>query len=409
MRRWIKLWLDWLRTEFQVHTQIKRGGFAVSILHEELGQQCDGLPIPGTAEAVIIQVLLRLPPQARRKKDLLLQFPHFAPIMAESVHPVGFDRCRVIFRFQPPRWTVHGELRWKDRRLHPITVPLLSIETFLNELSLVSPMVFVKLVDQLIPVRQFVVHGRRRVLASVVVRSAHGLGPLLKLPLTVSFRHERTGREFVVPARLTASQRAATETVVTVVCPTRISRPEAWSVAWSVGPREFAVRHVDAIPSRGFAESVCVADARFAVADCGGEVRVVRQPPAISTVDRLGPCFLIASIQPGVAGVCRLAIYLVGNDGSGPLPLIEKDTLVTDVPTPFAPVLLPTSRLMRVSGFELRLDGRIIGIASLSLVPQANLTAEGGFRASPDFTWSPAAEDELMNRLRQLGGESDRQ
>jgi hypothetical protein len=84
--------------------------------------------------------------------------------------------------------------------------------------------------------------------------------------------------------------------------------------------------------------------------------------------------------------------------------LLEQEMLVTDAPTPFAPGLLGVDELAPVGGFELRLNGRILGTASLSPVPPAILTAEGGFKPPPDFPWTSAAEEELSERLRRLGG-----
>jgi hypothetical protein len=77
---------------------------------------------------------------------------------------------------------------------------------------------------------------------------------------------------------------------------------------------------------------------------------------------------------------------------------------VTDAPTVFAPGLVDSADLVRVSGFELRSNGRVLGVAALSPVPPATLTAEGGFKPPRDFAWTPAAEDELQERLGRLGG-----
>ncbi len=85
---------------------------------------------------------------------------------------------------------------------------------------------------------------------------------------------------------------------------------------------------------------------------------------------------------------------------------MEQDVLITDAPTVFAPGLLESAELVRVGGFELRLNGRILGTASLSPVPPATLTSEGGFKPPPDFTWTAAAEDELLDRLGRLGNQN---
>ena len=87
-----------------------------------------------------------------------------------------------------------------------------------------------------------------------------------------------------------------------------------------------------------------------------------------------------------------------------PHPLIrrEAEAVITDHPIPIVPVLFDATELGRVNGFELRLNGRLLGMASLRPVPAATVNAEGGFSPPPDFTWSAAAEDELADRLKRL-------
>ena len=85
-------------------------------------------------------------------------------------------------------------------------------------------------------------------------------------------------------------------------------------------------------------------------------------------------------------------------------PLAEQVVLVTDAPVVFAPCLLATASVAPLTGFELRADGRPLAVASLSPVPAATLTGEGGFKPPPEFAWSAAAEDELAARLGRLMG-----
>jgi len=75
---------------------------------------------------------------------------------------------------------------------------------------------------------------------------------------------------------------------------------------------------------------------------------------------------------------------------------------VTDGPTMFAPGTLDAGDLGQVTAFELRTKGSTIGSLSMSPAPVANFTAEGGFKSTPDFPWSAAAEDELNDRLTRL-------
>ena len=61
--------------------------------------------------------------------------------------------------------------------------------------------------------------------------------------------------------------------------------------------------------------------------------------------------------------------------------------------------------LDQVTGFELRHQNRILGSMSISPIPSAHFTSEGGFSAPANFNWSPLAEDELAHRLGKLMGE----
>jgi len=406
MWRWMRRWVDWVRNDLLPVTRTRRGGYAVSVHYEAEGRSQYELPVPWSADAVTVEVQLRLPPPARRKADFALRLPHAEPIPADSVRPDAADRHRVVFRFPTPRATVAGELLWKQQVIAPFTIPVLTVEAFLNNLSLAAPTLAVRLGGRVVPTRLFVPHGARGVLASALLRSHHRLGPLTDLGLTAVFRNERTGRTFEVPVSLTAEQRSASEAVVTAPCPHRPRRPGAWSVTWRAGSRELAARRAEAIAARRFEDSVRVADARFAVADKLGAMRVVRQPPAAGTVDRVGPCFLVASSEPGAVGLCRLAVFAVAPGDSDPAQLMEQEVLITDAPVVFAPGLLGVADLARVGGFELRLNGRVLGTASLSPVPPATLTSEGGFKPPPDFTWTVAAEEELLDRLGRLGGQN---
>lgn len=407
MWQWMKRWADWLRAEFQLRARGRRGGCSIAISYEELGQTCTGLPVPWSADSVVVEVVLALPAFACRKKDLFLQFPHCEPIPAESVRPDTSRRQRIVFRFRTPFWSQSGEVRWKSHRLVQVALPVLSAETFLKDLAISSASVAVRLGGQVVPARQFAPDDRSGLVASAVIHSPLGLAPLTALAPRVVFCNERTGRRHEAPITLTAEQRNAKETIVLAACPVRVRRPGKWTVAWRIGRRELAIQTVEAIAPRRFEESIRIADARFAADVKGCAIKVTCEPPPISSVERLGPCFLIASADPGAAGVCRLAIVPIVPGAPNAAPAIECKVLVSDVPAVFAPVLFAAADLVHVSGFELRLYGRILGTASLSLIPQAPLTSEGGFKPPPDFTWTAAAEEELLNRLGRLGGDCE--
>src|SRR5438067_12483919 len=118
---------------------------------------------------------------------------------------------------------------------------------------------------------------------------------------------------------------------------------------------------------------------------------------------RLGPCYLVCSREPGMAGVCTLQVrtQVAGSIAHPPL-LVEEEVLITDGPTMFAPGTVDMSHLGQVNAFELRSKAWILSVLSLSTAPVAAFTSEGGLKAPHDFPWSPAAEAELTDRLTRL-------
>ena len=82
--------------------------------------------------------------------------------------------------------------------------------------------------------------------------------------------------------------------------------------------------------------------------------------------------------------------------------LLEQEVLITDGPTMVAPGTLDAADLAQVSGFELSVKGRTLGVLSLCPAPTATFTSEGGFKPPHEFTWSAAAEEEMTERLNRL-------
>ena len=77
---------------------------------------------------------------------------------------------------------------------------------------------------------------------------------------------------------------------------------EEYVITWAVGGRELLTQRVTAVTGRRFIDSLRVSDARFVSADKAGSVKVARHPPPAGEAARVGPCFLLASREPGAAG-----------------------------------------------------------------------------------------------------------
>jgi hypothetical protein len=403
MWHWIRHWIDWLRNDALPLTRTRRSNADVYFQYQVGVQTHHELPIPWTAEMVTLEVQLYLPPSLRRKADFSLRLLDREPILAEAVRPEPGDRHRVVFRFPIPHASVSADLLWKNRQITSITVPVLTSEMFLASLQFAMPTIMVRFEGQNVAASSFVAGHSKGIMASAVLRSLYALGPLEELGVYFEFWSERTGRFFTIRVPLSAHQRSSTEAVIAAGCPKVPRRVGSWSVIWRIGTEEFARRRVEVIPERRFEETVRILDTRFAVADKAGVVRIVRQPPPPGTFESLGPCFLIASSETGAVGICRFSLFAVSMGEQIPMPLMSQEMLVTDAPSSFAPGLVGVNDLSRIGGFELRLEGRTVGTASLSPVPPAMLTGEGGFKPPPEFTWTAAAEDELLDRLRRLG------
>lgn len=398
MPRWPTHWLAWARNNLLRAARPRPLSAAVG--YERAGGTRWESPVPWAADAAVVDVLVRLPVAARRKTDFAFRLP-FATFPADAIRPDLDDRCRVTFRFPVPLDTVRGELLWKGRVLTTLPVHVLTPQTFLAGLAVANPTISVRLGAATVAASAFVPHRCDGLLAAAVLRCNTQLSPVAELGLKVTF-HDEAGRQtFAVPVVLTAAQLARSEAVVVAACPEVPWRSGGWWVTWSAGERTLCTQRVHGITADRFEGGVRLLEARFAVVDAGGAVRTVKLPPT-SGAERVGPCFVLSGAEAGAAAVCRFEVVGVSTGDARPLIWREADAVVSDAPAVFVPALFEAAQLDSLSGFELRLGGRLLGVASLRPVPAAVLTGEGGFVPPPDFTWTGAADDELAERLKRL-------
>ena len=236
-----------------------------------------------------------------------------------------------------------------------------------------------------------------------VLTSPTSLVPLLDLDLQVEIRSERGGPVHTVPARLCSSQLAGRQALITIV-PRRFPRRiGTWVATWVLGDQPLATQQMRAISQRHFRRSLRVSDTRFVIQWQKQGVHLARHLPPLEGIARLGPCFFVCSREPGMAGVCTLQVrtQVAGSIAHPPL-LVEEEVLITDGPTMFAPGTVEVGDLGQVNAFELRSKVGTLAVLSLSPAPVASFTSEGGFKPPHDFPWSPAAEEELTDRLTRL-------
>lgn len=399
MPRWPTRWLAWARDNLLRRARPRPLSAAVG--YERAGATRWEPPVPWTADAAVVDVLVRLAPAARRKTDFALRLP-FATVPADSIRPDTDDRCRVTFRFPVPLDTTRGDLLWKGRELATVTVRVLTPGSFLAGLVAAHPTVSVRLGGSSVAAGAFVPDRCEGLTAAALLRCNTQLAPLAELGLKVVFRDEAHGREHAVAVALTAAQLARPEALVVAACPVVPRHPGAWHVTWLAGDRALAAQRVRAVPAERFEPGVRLLESRFAVTDATGQVRTMKLPPSLAGLERIGPCFVLTGSEAGTAAVCRFEVTGVSTGDPYPVMWRDAEAVVTDGPSVFVPALFDAGELERVGGFELRLNGRLLGVASLRPVPAAALNAEGGFVPPAEFTWSAAADDELADRLKRL-------
>lgn len=400
---WIKRWLDSKMHDLWPLYRIGPRSQAMHFRYEKAGRNVDDQPIPWNAEAVLVQATVRLPKSSnRRKTDFQLHVPGMDLVPAEKMEHEGDEHHRLTFRITPPGKEVAVELLCREKVLGQLTLPFLSKEEFLQNLRLQMPTLCVRLGTQTVACQTFVSSQCRGLLASAVLTSPTSLVPLLDLELQVEFRCERGGTALHVPVCLCSSQLGGRQALVTVVPKRYPRRIGTWVATWLLGDRPLASQRVRGISQRAFHRSLGIADTRFVVQATPETVRLTRQVPPLETTKRIGPCFLVRSGEPGMAGLCRLQITAQVPGAVKPPLLLEQDVLITDGPTMVAPGTLDAADLEQVSGFELSIRSKSLGVLSLCPAPTATFNNEGGFKPYHDYTWSAAAEEEMNERLNRL-------
>ncbi|AMV27936.1 hypothetical protein VT84_26265 [Gemmata sp. SH-PL17] len=401
MPHWTTRWLVWARDNLFRRTRPR--AVAAFVGYERAGATRWAAPVPWTADAAVLDVQFRFPYPARRKTDFSLRLPT-ATFPADALKPDADERFRVSFRFPVPAGTVHGDLLWNGRVLATVPIEVLTPDRFLTSLSLTNATVAVRFGSGTVAATAFVPDRCDGLLATAVLRCPTALVPLAELGLRAVFHNSLTGHDLVAPVSLGAAQLARTEAVVTAVCPEMPPPIGAWWVTWIAGTRALTAQRVHVFSADRFADGVRVLETRFAILDANGTVRTSKLPPALTDAAHVGPCFVLSASEPGAAALCRFEVTGIIDGAPDPATRREADTIVTDGPTVFVPSLFDVGELAGVSGFELRLNGRLLGSASLRPVPAARLTGEGGFIPPPEFAWSAAADHELIDRLKRLSG-----
>jgi hypothetical protein len=401
---WIKRFRDWAMNDLWPFYRISPQPQAIHYSYEKAGLTVHDQPIPWNAEAINVDARLRLPQSAgRRKTDFLLRLAGRDPVPADDLRRLDADNhYRLTYRVEPPSITTTAEVLYRSHVLGQLTLPYLGRDEFLQSVRLQLATVNVRLENESVSCQTFVASQCKGLIANAVLVSPTSLVPMLDLDLTVDIRSERTGANQTIPVKLCSSQLAGRHALVTAA-PRRFPRRlGAWRVTWLLADRVLASQPIRAISTKAFQRSLRVTDARFVLRWPKGNVTAARQVPPNEKPARVGPCFYVSSREPGMAGICRLQVHAEIPGTVQPPLLMEADALITDGPAEFAPGTLDVAELGQLTAFELSSKGQQLGVLSLCPAPTAVFTTEGGFKAPHDYAWSPAAEEELSDRLNRL-------
>lgn len=371
--------------------------------YDKAGLQIADEPIPWNAETVWVEATVHLPAgRVWGKEDFHLHVPDRPPLVPTLVVPAEPKQVvRVVFRMPPPGRAALVGLYGKGKLLDQVQLPFLSAEEFLQGLRLESPVVCACLGPYSVACRAVVEGQCRGYSAGAVLVSPTSLLPIIDMPVRVDFTNSITYSTQSVTVPLTNTALIGKRAVLSVIPPRRPLWFGKSVIRWSVAERPLGQTEIRAISPEVFRQSLYLVESRCLSEGKGEPTTPGSRLAAKGTSPGLRPCFLVASREPGVAGLCPLEVRVrFRQSGSRPV-LLHQDVLVTDGPSP---CLLNTAfdDDQPIAAFELFREGELLGVLTVSPAPAAGFTSEGGFHAPEEYTWTRHTEEELMSRLQKL-------
>jgi hypothetical protein len=375
--------------------------------YEKCGLSIYDEPVAWNAEAVLVEASLRAPFETEwRKSAFQLHLPGRPPLLPAGLELTRDpDTIRVLFRLPPLTGETEIELYWHGSRLGHARVPFVSPESFFAGLCLRSAAVFASLGKCTVQCRALLEEQCHGWSASGILSSSTSLLPLADHPITAEFTDSSSGYAHGMPIRLTPSQLQARETLIAAFPPWQQDHLGRCAIRWMLRDRLLARVEMRLVDLPRLLQSLYLIDARYLFQESRGTFAVSRHLPAEVGSSRLRPCFLVASREPGVAAICPFEVRIHFREPElGPRTFCQ-DVLVTDGPSVCLPPGMSAEDFKEVRAFELLCLGRSLGILSASPTPAASFTDEGGFRPPANYSWTPVAEEELLERLQRLMNE----
>ncbi len=193
--------------------------------------------------------------------------------------------------------------------LGQLTLPFLSREEFLQNLRLQLSSLFVKIGSENVACQTFVASQCRGLLANAILTSPTSLARCSISSFKWSFAASAVGRAIERPLVCPALNWPAVRTLIAVMPQRHPRRIGGWTATWLLGDRPLATQRIRAISQQQvhpltslIGHAVRGPGRQRPLAFWRGRRFAVRKEPV-----RVGPCFLVSSSEPGMAGLpCTL-------------------------------------------------------------------------------------------------------
>jgi hypothetical protein len=382
-------------------------GQALHFSYEKAGLVVHNQPIPWNAEAVAVEGVATVPGVSSEvRAGFSLHRPGQPPLPPETLRRTDVaGQARVVFRFAAPPKTTAAEVRYQNRSLGQLTLPVVSQAEYLRTLELGEAIVHVRLGDETCACRSYVTSQAKEMYASALLASPTNLLPLADLVVAVELVGKNREPLTRSEVRLSGTQLAASQALTM----TPLRRPRgsgAFGVRWTIAGESRAESAIVGLTPTLFRRSLRLSSTRFLLEDRSGKRPVRFAPTSLDGIDRIGPVFLVTSSAEGMAGTAEFMVRVLDRVGGVLMELPPQRIVLHDGPAIIAPGTLARGDLGNVFAFELTSNGHRLGMLPLAPVPTASFDGEGGF-ATPglEFPWSPSAEEQLHDRLGKLLGE----
>jgi hypothetical protein len=372
--------------------------------YEKAGPTVYDEPIPWNADAVLVEFLVEFPGHAAGpRSDFRWGLPGDVNLTAVTLHPGDQeDTCRIQFRLGRLRRTVRVDLSWRGRPLGRVVVPHLSAGEFLRNLRLEVPGTFAELGDYDPACRALVAGQGRRLTACGLLKSPTSLLPVVGWGLVLEWSCAASGETRRIPTHLTGAQATARQALLHATVRPWPCAEGVWSWRWVVAQRPLARGEFRVVSRQAFQESLHLAGDPHRGGEPVGEVGAGPGAAGRDATDPLALHVRIGSREPGLAALCPVEVHVRYKDRARPPEVLEKEVLVTDVPSLSAPATVAVRDFHLAHVFDVFGNGQFLGTVSRQPAPAATFTSEGGFRGPEDFDWTVFAEEELEEHLGRL-------